>query len=380
MTRIIGIMPLDITQPLVFYRKSNDGFVVATEVDVSNSDDLIVLVPSTEIALHVVNLPTRNEAEARRAAAFAIEDELSVATDTLHIALSKKQAGTYQREVHAVSVEVIEAWIKRLEASKFLSGAQLVADVSMLPDRSVAIDLEDRVLASANKRKFAIDGQMPGEVLSALISAGDDQVEILGERLAARLRAASWESIDPTQKLLEWAHKKTDITNLRQGKFATRKPSKLAWSDWKLPVGLAAATAMAWVTTLGLEGRALNGLTENMTNRAQAIYKVANPGEPVPRNLAQSVQVTDQESLTLDARRAVAILYSGLQSIEGARLQSVRYDQSNQSVRARILYQIFGDDVKLKSHLEEQGIDVRTGDVRQQGEWVSGEITMRLGS
>ena len=127
-----------------------------------------------------------------------------------------------------------------------------------------------------------------------------------------------------------------------------------------------------------MENRALGELTSQMSSASRAIYSAANPGEQVPRNLIQAVHSGAQQERALDFRAASALLYDGIAEVEGAGIQSLRFDRSGGIMRARISYPNFGDELKLKAHLEEAGISVRTGDMRQQGGRVSGEIAMEL--
>ena len=378
MTRIIGIMPIDLGSPLVFYKKRSKGFEVASQADVGGAQQLVVLVPSTDVAIHEVHLPTRNETEARRAAPFAIEDELAVPAEDVHIALGPKASGANHRELHACSPQMMNAWLARIEENKSLRTAILVADASVMPEGEYALDLGDRILGRKQARRFALDASVTHDVLNAIFVASNPQLNVIGNGLASRISGVSASNLDPLQTLLGWAHESENLIDLRQGRFALRRAGDFDWSAWRLPTGLAAAAAFAWLSTVALENRALGQLTDQMTAASRSIYSAAFPNEPIPRNIVQAVRSPDGARAGLDFRSASAVLYSGVEAIDSPGIQSLRYDEAGATMRARITFQNFGDEQRLKEHIEEAGVKVQIGEMRQQAGRVSGELTMEL--
>lgn len=378
MTRIIGLMPVDLSNNLVFYKRRASVFEIASQNDVENAKDLIILVPATDVGIHSVNLPTRNESEARRAAPYAIEDDLAVPAEDVHIALGPKGSNGNQRELHVCAPVVMQRWMERLGKNKALRNAKLVADASVIPSGNIALDLGDRIIAGRQAKRFALDADLPIDAIRAVLSPSNGNLKIHGEHLAARLSAPFEGEHDPLQTLLAWAHDAEGLIDLCQGKFAIRRSSGIQWANWRMPAGLAAAASVAWLSTIALENRALGQLTDQLNTTSRSIYSKAFPGEPVPRNLIQAVRSSASAGLSLDFRTASALLYSGVEAVGGPGIQSLRYDASGGTLRARISYENFGDELKLKAHLEEAGARVRIGEMRQQGGRVSGEITMEL--
>ena len=378
MTRIIGLMPIDPDSPLVCYKKRTDGFEVASQQDVASSKDLVVLVPATDVGIYNIKLPTRNETEARRAAPFTIEDELAVAAEDIHIALGDKSSKTPEREIHVCDPSKLEAWITRLEQTKHLRAARLVADASVTPQGNFALDIDDRIIARSADKRFAVDESISDDALNAIVLSSASAPSVYGRQLASRLSQPSAGTEDPLNILLNWAYESENLIDLRQGKFAVRRSSGFDWSHWYVPAGLAAAVSIAWLSTVALESRALSNLTDQMTANSRSIYTAAFPGKPVPRNLIQSVRGASAKGDVVDFRSASALLYAGLNEVGGPGIQSLRYDEAGATLRARISYDNFGDELKLKTHLEKFGITVKIGEMRQQAGRVSGELTMEL--
>lgn len=378
MTRIIGLMPVDLTEPLVFYKKRGAGFEVASQSDVAAAQQLLILVPSTEVGIYEVSLPTRSEREARRAAPYAIEDELAVPAEDVHIALGPKLPGSTNRELHVYSSAVMDAWLKRIEDNKDLRNAQLVADASVIPAGHFAIDLEDRILGRKHSKRFAIETSMPDDVLNAIFMSSKSQLAAYGVELSKRLAVSGTSEVDPKQALLNWAHGFDNLINLRQGSYAVRRRGEFSVTEWRVPAGLAAAAVMAWLSTVALENRALGQLTERMNATSRSIYTSAFPDEPVPRNIIQAVRNPENLRQSIDFRSASAVLYAGVEAIGSPGIQSLRYDEVSGVMRARISYENFGDEQLLKDHIEKAGVNVRIGEMRQQSGRVSGEITLEL--
>ena len=93
--------------------------------------DTIVWVPSEDITLLEINLPTRNVSDVEQSLPYAIEEELLEDIDTLHIAWNM----TPQRvpiPVAVVRKKQMRAWVSLLRSQK-ISAYQLVPDVFALP-------------------------------------------------------------------------------------------------------------------------------------------------------------------------------------------------------------------------------------------------------
>lgn len=378
MTRIIGIMPIDLSEPLVFYKKRADQFSLASQSDVAGASQLLILVPSTDVSLHHVRLPTRNEAEARRAAPYAIEDELAVPAEDVHIALGPKVSGAHLRELHVCAPSMMEAWLTRIEDNKDLRSAQFIAEASVLPDGHFAVEMGDRILGTKQSKRFSVDVSLPDDVLNAIFMSSKSQLAVLGAGLTGRIADAAISDRDPLQAILGWAHQAENLIDLRQGKFAQRRSGDFDWSAWRLPAGLAAAATFAWLSVTALENRALGQLTDQMTVASRSIYSAAFPNEPIPRNIMQAVRSPESARGSIDFRSASAILYAGINAIGSPGIQSLRFDEEGGTMRARITYENFGDEQRLKEHIEQAGVKVQIGEMRQQAGRVSGELTMEL--
>ncbi|HCE23050.1 MAG TPA: hypothetical protein DF282_11145, partial [Hyphomonas sp.] len=79
--------------------------------------DVVVFVPGTEVTAHRVRAAARRPVELTRLATFAIEDDLAVPVESVHVAVSADQDDAGFRIVYAVSHTVMQHWLDQLEAA-----------------------------------------------------------------------------------------------------------------------------------------------------------------------------------------------------------------------------------------------------------------------
>ncbi len=376
--RIYAMLPAHAGEAFQFIRRrakkwEQVGSGVATE-----AGDVVVFVPGTEVAVFEIPLPARRESDARRAAGFAIEDNIAQPIKSVHVALGLREESGSMREVHICSKRLMGDWIAQIGAAG-LKHAQLVSDTSVLPSFPVLLDLGDRVLTSLRQQRFAMDASLPDDAKRAII--GDDALQIYGKDLAARLGGQAVQTdASPLETLAEWAEAKSSLLDLRQGEYAPRRAGVGKLSDWKRAAALAAVAGLALTGLTIAETRTLDQLSTQMENKAREIYSAANSGAPAPRNLIQAVQASGGAGQSqLDFRSASALLYKGVMQIDGLSIRSLRYDRRSGTLRASLVYAAYGDELKLKSLIESAGLSVRIGDTRREGNIVTGDIVLEPG-
>jgi len=359
--RVYAMMPMGPDERFAFIARRGPDFVQVKSA--SGADEVIVFAPGTDVAAFQVAVPAKREAEARRAAAYAIEDEIAEQVDRVHVALGPSSRETTLRSVYVTARETMDRWIGALKAAG-LGHAKLVAETSVLPSDPVALDFGDRLLVCKDDKRFALDTGLPPDAVRAVL--GTLQAEAPDDA--------------PLVTLAKYAEAKAHLTDLKQGDYAVRRKSDIDLASWRLPAVLAAAAAIAWTAMTAYEARTLDLLSTQMETKARATFAAAYPGEAIPRNLRQAVREgAGAPAQSLEFRTAAALLYKGVQDIEGLGIRSLRYDRSAGVLRASMAYAAYGDELKLKSQLEASGLTVRIGDTRQDGALVTGDITLEQG-
>ncbi len=357
--------------------------MAASDASIRDDDEVILFAPATAVARHEVDLPARGEMEARRAAPYAVEEEIAVAAESQHVALGPRMPLGEPRIVYVIEESFMDHWAELIEeigAPK----AVIAAEQEVIPEEPTVIELGDRALANLDDRKFAVDMAMASNLLRALIRSHDEAIEVVGADLAAALGATMARPVEghPLLQLISMAEARPPLVDLRQGRFKPRRDfSGVDVGAWRWPAALAAAAAMGWLLVSVLETASLNSAAEEMRAEAERRYAVAYPNEPVPRNIVQATRRNTSgsgASGAIDFVSAAALLYEGLQDVEGTSLRSIRFDRDAGSMRANIGYPNYGADTELAQRLEQSGLTVTLGDSRQDGSQVIGDVTLEV--
>ena len=77
---------------------------------------------------------------------------------------------------------------------------------------------------------------------------------------------------------------------------------------------------------------------------------------------------------------ATAALYNAMNEIQGCELRSLRYDRGRRQMTASVAFQSFADVDRLTAVLNDGGLLARSGDARQSGSRVIGDLTLEASS
>jgi len=331
-----------------------------------SSDAVTVAVPATEVTIAAVRLVGSRRADWLRTARFAVEDDIAVPVESLHVAIGPRDSSSGQGVVCMVARPVMEDWMQRLSDAG-LEDARLVPDVTLLAADAAPLDIGDHILVSGNETRFAIDKSLPSDLVSALLQrAGQEPVRADDPLLAlARNFAGGETGID-----------------LRQSEFARKAELPIDIKRFRLLAALAAALALAWGIYTFASIRAMNQLEAVLDRQARASFAALYPGEPVPSNILAAVRERSgsPQMSTASFREMAGVLYTALAEEEGVRLSSLRYDADAGQLQAKLIYSAFGDDETLKTAIEVSGLSVRLGDARVEDGRVVGDLILELAS
>lgn len=332
-----------------------------------------------------ISIPARNDKEARRAAPFAVEDELAESVEESHVALADmgKEDASQTRDVNVVSSA------RMAELIEFLTGqglpeAQLVAAHSLLPAKDILFEAPGLVLGRLNGRGFALDPSLGSDVLIGISEAHSD-VEIHGVQVA---RALGRETQSPGATSLEtlliqlaaWAEAGQAHIRLRQGAFEARRHVDMdGFGPWKFAGLLAAVAALGWFSSIVLETNAMNNRAQALDNLTQEFARTGWPeldGDVQQALAAGRTASGDSAQGYLNLLDATAALYDAMAQVEGSELRTVRYDRVRRQMTASVAFQSFADVDRLTAILNSGSLSARSGDARQSGSKVIGDLTL----
>jgi len=346
-------------------------------------DEIIILVPGTEVGCHSLRLPSQPPDLLRRAAAYALEDEIAVPVEEVHVAVGPPSGPAGTRPAFVVDPARMEAWIDRLRSLN-IGQARLVADISVLPAEDMIVDAGSHFLFASPAARFAADTSFPDDALQALLPAGRPPPRLFGASLARRFGrpADSEPEVSLILRLAQWAELQGSLTDLRQGRFAAQASTGFDLGAWRPVLAGAAASLVLFAGAAALEARALSHLQDALDARARSVYAAAHPGAPVPADLSAVLGGQDPSGRAPRPGflELSALLYEALPEAGPVTLQGLSFDAATGQLVARLSYPDFGGDIDIKTQLEARGLKVTLGDSRKQDQRVVGDITLEAGT
>ena len=370
--------------PLFAQRKAGGWRIDESKPDIgSRGKNLCVFVTGTEVLGLETVIPARSENEARNAAPFAIEDDIGEAVETVHVALGPRPSDHVDpRRVNVVAVSQMNHWIDEMSAQG-LGDADLVAAHSVLPDGNHLFSAGDLVFGRLGQRSFTLEANVGADVFLGLIDKHED-VAVYGEALATSMRlksagAGAGNEAELLAQLATWAGE-TDLIDLRQGAYLSRRPVDMAGvKQWRVAGVLAGLAAATWFGSILLQTQALKTHRLDLDSRSVEFVEAGWPeanGDPQRALASFRADRGGEVSIFPSALTAIAILYDGIQAVPGSELRSVRYDRRRGQVSAVVAFDGFAGADALTQAMETSGLAVRAGDARQSGDKVVGEVTL----
>lgn len=388
MSRLYALLQPD--GSLLTARPKGSGWAIGKELRglEGRGRNLTVFVNGLDVLGLTVSIPARSENEARRAAPFAVEDDLAESVEASHVALAapNKSAPAADRALNIVSRACMDEWIARL-ASRGLDEANIVAAHSLLPQGNVLYEAPGLVLGRIDARSFSFDATLGSDVLLSLCDGVRD-LTIYGEQVANVLGQpaadAGANSIERLfVQLIGWAEAGHGIA-LRQGRYEARRQIDLdGIGRWKLAGGLATATALGWFVTVLLETNAMNARANQLDELAQEFARVGWPelNGDVRQALAAAGNVGGETGQAFPSiLDGSALLYDALGQVDGSELRSLRYDRARRQMTATVAFEGFADVDRVTAILNTSGLTARSGDARQSGSRVIGDLTLEAPS
>jgi len=271
--------------PLEFLRFDKDGRSAASRrvyelpADaVIGASSVDVLVPSELVFSSTLELAAKSRAQAEKAAAFAIEDQLASNVDDMHVALVE-QGGPQRWPLLGIARTALDEILEDLRI-RGIAPNRLIPDAECLPeaDAPCLFNLGSRSLVRLSReRVFACDsGQLPN-----LLDTG-------GARLS-ELNRIDWEPGKFALDILARHHGRARRANLLTGKFRSSDRNEQSQRRWWRWLGAAAALwLVVAMTHAGLEVLRSKSRLAALNDGMVAAYKAAVPGaQNVPNPLAQ---------------------------------------------------------------------------------------------
>ncbi|MHA7900621.1 MAG: type II secretion system protein GspL [Henriciella sp.] len=385
MARLYALLQPD--GSLLTARQKGGDWVIASGMPGkdSNGRNVTVFLNGLDVLGLSAIIPARNENQARRAAPFAVEDELAESVENSHVALSvvDKANLSAARQINVASEDAMAEIVEHLNGLG-LSEAAIVAAHSVLPMRDFLFEGPGLLLGRLGDRSFSVDASIGRDVIISLLEKYPD-AEVQGNLVAQAVGRSSRAEGAATLEafllaLVHWMEAGNSGINLRQGKFAPRRSLELGGFDqWRLAGAMAAVAGMGWFASVILETNAMNTRAANLQALSSEFARV---GWPEANGDVQQVLAISANNRANSAQAfpsildASAILYDALSQVEGSELRTIRYDRLRGQMTATVAFDSFADVDRLTAIVGTSGLQARSGDSRQSGSKVIGDLTL----
>ncbi len=353
----------------------------------AQSREVVALLPSDQVQLKTVTLPTKWNRKLEQALPYMLEEEIACDVDDLFIAIAEP---TLIDEKHAINIamtdrEWFEQWLAEfnehgIEVYKILPDALLLPDVGDTSQLR-AIELNGQWLCKqGNWHIAAVETNWLAGYLMAL---GHPNVAHFSPATGF---PATVELIAQTDQydlpLALFAKQLPEVNfNLRQGVYQLKKKSAIWWGYWQKA---AIAVGVALVCSVGVKSFELYKLnTQLEATKAEVIanYQRAFPNKKVRPQLIRS-QIRSELALIeggstagfLDLTNDLVTIFSQVKDFSP---ETLRYDQGRNELRIRARGKDFQSFSKVKAILEQRGLTVDQGSLNNDGDYVVGEIKLR---
>lgn len=352
--------------------------------DKAKQREVVVLLPSDQVQLKTVELPTKWNRKLEQALPYMLEEDIACDIDDLFIAIAEP---TQVGDKHAITVamtdrEWFEGWLDTF-AEHNIDIIKLIPDALLLPTSEngiSAIELNAQWLCKYGEWHIsAVESSWMAEYLTALgnpevahYSPATDfpeSVSLTAQTADYDLPLALFAKQLPTTKF-----------NLRQGPYQLKKKTPLWWGHWK---GVAVAASIALVSSVvikGFELYHLNSELEVAKSKVVERYSQAFPGKTVRPHLIRSQIRGELAKIEGGSSAGFLELTSELvtvfSQVNDFTPETLRYDQRRNELRIRARGKDFQTFGKVKSILEQRGLTVDQGSLNNDGDFVVGELKL----
>jgi len=319
--------------------------VPSAQVPALDVRDPILVLPGQLVRLFETELPKAARKQQRQMARFAREDDIAANAEDVHFALSTDQPP----KLAVIDTSVMDSLIATLGA---LKPKAAYADYDLLTGER-ALRVIDRAVE-------------PG--IAALDLDWTD--ETLDEPSDADLSAQFAEGLAEGRGL-----------NLLQGEYRTQSKLNIPKGPFIRFGALAASALLALFVWNGVSDRAATAQAEDLRAQTAADYLAAT-GEKAPPNPGRAAVKSIQAGpvKAADFLDLSNILFSGLSTMEDVRVDQLRFNSKDGTLRLRLIYPDFDAASRVETAMSQAGGTLKTGGVREQDGAFVGEATLSLGA
>jgi general secretion pathway protein L len=308
----------------------------------------IAFAPALAVAKFRVSVAATSEAEARKAALYAVEDDIAQSVEDVHILLGPKQSGSRERDIYVADKALMQHWMQQLQTIG-LGHAEIVPESSLDLVPGTVIDFGDRLLMHGAQGVIGADRAWPENVLWEILRKS-------GLETANVTSAGALETL----AALEARAPGVRLAGPRSG-IGAREPDP--FRRWRLAGLLAIAAASVWTASLHLEINRLLTTAQQQEAQARSVYRAQFGGMPEPADIHAEVRrlsaATSGES-DIGFLDLTAAVYQAQGAPPGAQLWQLRYSDPDGTLRAVLRFASAPEAEAFQAQLESAGWTAET--------------------
>jgi len=251
-------------------------------ISIDKNQQVIVLLPNTEILLTQVAIPTTQRQRLQQAVPYALEEQLAEDIEQLHFALGQRDVQKHLA-VAVIAQRHLDSYLNVLREFQ-LSPAVVLPEVFILPLISESWSVSQygqRVLVRTEKQAgFAIDEENLQNILPSMTLPS--QIVVWGQLSNSVREAFNSLNVPIIEKILDEnflisSCYQTEVINLLQGKYQPVSQTAHLWRPWRLTAALFLLFGCVEIGRLGLDYYQLEQQSQVLNQQIEQIYRQTFP-------------------------------------------------------------------------------------------------------
>ena len=373
----------------------NASGIPDAESALADPDNIVILVPSAEVAWLSRVVPGRRAAQIRRALPFAVEEFLTQDVESMHLAHGPI---VRSRPVRCALIDRqrMADWLDWLRDCGLQPG-HMVADASLLPcdEVSASVLLEGgEALVRTPEHIASVETSSLPDVLQAVRASfgeSDDSLvlQLLDAGELSQTQAATADSgfdvhktpLDATPLeflAARWEENRPEI-NLLQGQFAPMRRGEASPRGWRSVAALAALLVVTALALFMAEGYLANHRADLLEAESVDLYRSIYPNERrVPNAYAQMRNKLRQADTGQGAFHLLVGQLAAGTSQGQINVRSITFNDSRGELTSELWLPGYAEIDALKRELERQGLTVDINSAEERDDVVRARLRIRL--
>lgn len=270
----------------------------------ATSRRVVVLVPAADVLLTRAGVPTPNRQRARKAAPFALEEQLAEDVETLHFALGTARDADGQWPVAVAAKANMDAWLAQLHDAGILPD-RFFPEQALLPlapgSASLLLEEERILLRDQPWSAQSVDPAMLPALLELLMARNEagialdvwhcgGELPVWMEPVSAKVESCA----DGALAVLARGLHQEGLPDLLQGAYSRKEQYGRLWRPWRAAAALLLVGVLVSAVQHGLHYRSLKAESAELGTQLEQIYTQTFPGGRVVNPRVQMEQQLNQ--------------------------------------------------------------------------------------